>query len=105
MSVEGIIKDISFFLPTWHESEASRELHDPSGGGCALQNSAVSVGCGAPAAARHGCQVVGDWEGGAAAHLHGGGGGGHCGLGTSATWQAGHSEGWLQSVLDKEEWK
>lgn len=93
-----------FFLSTWHESESSRKLHDPSCGGCALQNSAISVGYGAPAsavaAARHGCQVVGNGEGGTTAHLHGGGRGGYCGLGTGAPWQAGHSEGWLQSVLE-----
>lgn len=91
-------------MPTGHESEASRELHDPAAGGCVLQNSAVSVSCGAPAdAAAAGCQVVGDGEGGATAHLHGGGGGRHCGLGTGATWQAGYSESWLQSVLEGEE--
>lgn len=64
-------------LHTGHESEAARQLHDPRGGGGGLEDGAIGADV---AAGRDGRQVVGDWKRRSAAHLHGGGGGGYCGL-------------------------
>lgn len=83
--------------PTWHESEAARQLHDPRGRPSRLEDGAVGADV---ASGQHGRQVVGDGEGGAAAHLHGGGSGGHRGLGAAGgARETGDGKRWLQRVL------
>lgn len=82
---------------TWHESEAAGQLHDPSRCPGGLEDGAVGADV---AAGQDGCQVVGDGKRGSAAHLHAGGGGGHCGLrAAGGAWQTGDGECRLQRVL------
>lgn len=69
-------------LHTGHEGEAAGQLHDPCGGAGGLEDGTVGADV---AASRDGRQVVGDGKRRSAAHLHGGGGGGHRGLGAAGS--------------------
>lgn len=86
--------------PTGHEREAAGQLHDPRGGAGSLEDSPVGTDV---AVGRDGGQVVGDGKRRSAAHLHGGGGGGYCGLGAAGrAWQGRYCECRLQGVLREE---